>query len=164
MASRLAARQPAPPPRSLNELNNYDIDDDPFAESGDEAAKKNGPSETQSKKRKDASGLGIDEEVSISKKPRVPRVKLDEARLLSENGIPKLRSKARNLKLKGKGHEVCISREGIKIINSQSAYSSPMLPGSFLSINYGWMTSFPKPNSWTRLVWWRKQDTRNIYD
>jgi replication fork protection complex subunit Csm3/Swi3 len=137
MASRLAARQPAPPPRSLHELNNYDIDDDPFAESGDEAAQTNGPSDTQSKKRKETSGLGIDEEVSVSKKPRVPRVKLDEARLLSENGIPKLRSKARNLKFKGKGHEVRIWRVGVSILSSQSGYSSRMPLDSCLSINYG---------------------------
>ncbi|KAI0196353.1 replication fork protection component Swi3-domain-containing protein [Astrocystis sublimbata] len=90
-----------------NALDNYDVEDDPFASSGDEAAPKNGHTDSQSKKRKDASGLGlgIDEAVSVTKKPRVPRVKLDENRLLSENGIPKLRSKAQNLKFKGKGHE-----------------------------------------------------------
>ncbi|KAI1818661.1 Swi3-domain-containing protein [Poronia punctata] len=105
MASRLVSRPSAPPARPLADINDYDIDDDPFASSGDEAPKKTGAPETQSKKRKDASGLGIDEEVSVAKKARVPRVKLDEARLLSENGIPKLRKKASNLKFKGKGHE-----------------------------------------------------------
>ncbi|KAI3327102.1 Swi3-domain-containing protein [Xylariaceae sp. AK1471] len=105
MASRMAARPSAPPTRPSNDIDNYDVDDDPFAESGDEAARKNGSTDTQSKKRKDVNGLGIDEEVSVTKKPRVPRAKLDEARLLSDNGIPKLRSKARNLKFKGKGHE-----------------------------------------------------------
>ncbi|KAI0391912.1 Swi3-domain-containing protein [Xylariaceae sp. FL0594] len=104
MASRLAARQPPKPPKPPQELS-YDFDSDPFASSEDEAAKSKRAAEAQSKKRKDASGLGIDEEVSITKKPRVPRVKLDETRLLSENGIPKLRRKAGNLKLKGKGHE-----------------------------------------------------------
>ncbi|KAI1111622.1 replication fork protection component Swi3-domain-containing protein [Nemania sp. NC0429] len=108
MASRLASRSTAAPPaRPVNDIDNYDVDDDdPFAESGDDAAKKTvTATDTQSKKRKDASGLGIDEAVSVSKKPRVPRVKLDETRLLSDNGIPKLRSKARNLHFKGKGHE-----------------------------------------------------------
>ncbi|KAI0182694.1 chromosome segregation in meiosis protein 3 [Xylaria flabelliformis] len=105
MASRLASKPSAPPANPANSLDNYDVDDDPFADSGDDAAQKDGSADAQSKKRKDASGLGIDEAVSVSKKPRVPRVKLDETRLLSENGIPKLRSKAKNLKFKGKGHE-----------------------------------------------------------
>lgn len=105
MPSRLASR-PAP-----NTIDNYDVDDDdPFAESGDDATHKNNTADKQSKKRKDASGLGIDEAVSVSKKPRVPRVKLDETRLLSDDGIPKLRAKARNLKFKGKGHEVWIPK------------------------------------------------------
>ncbi|KAI8627102.1 Swi3-domain-containing protein [Xylariaceae sp. FL1651] len=105
MSSRTATRPPEPPKVPTNSIDNYDIDDDPFADSGDEGVPKNGSADTTSKKRKDASGLGIDEEVSVSKKPRVPRVKLDETRLLSENGIPRLRSKAQKLKFRGKGHE-----------------------------------------------------------
>ncbi|KAK6088957.1 chromosome segregation in meiosis protein 3 [Seiridium cupressi] len=88
-----------------DDLDNYGVDDfgvDPFAESGDENANK---SDAQSKKRKDASGLGIDEAVAVSKKPRVPRVKLDDKKLLSDKGIPKLRRRAGDLKFKGKGHE-----------------------------------------------------------
>lgn len=71
-------------------------------------------------------GLGLDEEVKITKK-RQPVAKLDESRfvifsclqwptsyltlfyrrLLSQAGIPKLRSSAKTkLRLKGKGHEV----------------------------------------------------------
>ncbi|OTB04757.1 hypothetical protein M426DRAFT_58208 [Hypoxylon sp. CI-4A] len=84
-----------------NDINDYDVDDDPFAESENEAPK-NG---NQSKKRKEATGLGIDEAVNVQKKARVPMVKLDEGRLLSEKGIPRLRRKARDLKFKGKGHE-----------------------------------------------------------
>ncbi|KAL2832372.1 replication fork protection component Swi3-domain-containing protein [Aspergillus cavernicola] len=49
--------------------------------------------------------LGLDEEVKVSKK-RQPVAKLDENRLLTQAGIPKLRRSARrNLKFKGKGHE-----------------------------------------------------------
>ena len=51
-------------------------------------------------------GLGIDKEVEVKKRAREPRVKLDEARLLSDRGIPALRKRARVLKIKGKGHEV----------------------------------------------------------
>ncbi|KAI0801643.1 replication fork protection component Swi3-domain-containing protein [Xylaria sp. FL0064] len=105
MASRLVSRPSAIPSNPPNNIDNYDVDDDPFADSGDDAAQKNGAADTQSKKRKDASGLGIDEAVSVSKKPRVPRVKLDETRLLSDSGIPRLRRKAKDLKFKGKGHE-----------------------------------------------------------
>lgn len=52
-------------------------------------------------------GLGIDEEIVITKK-RIPIPKLDDDRLLSDPGIPRLRkiSKER-LRFKGKGHEVC---------------------------------------------------------
>ncbi|KAI1502059.1 replication fork protection component Swi3-domain-containing protein [Biscogniauxia marginata] len=104
MASRTAAKQSTLPQRPANnDIDNYDVDDDPFAESGAEEAQNRNNS--QSKKRKDATGLGIDEEVAVTKKPRVPRVKLDEARLLSEKGIPRLRRKAGDLKFKGKGHE-----------------------------------------------------------
>ncbi|KAI2464385.1 Swi3-domain-containing protein [Annulohypoxylon bovei var. microspora] len=84
-----------------NDIDNYDVDDDPFAESGNEAPS----NDAQSKKRKDTTGLGIDEAVDVQKKARVPIVKLDEGRLLSEKGIPRLRRKARDLKFKGKGHE-----------------------------------------------------------
>ncbi|KIW95475.1 uncharacterized protein Z519_04060 [Cladophialophora bantiana CBS 173.52] len=54
--------------------------------------------------------LGLDEEVKVTKK-RKPISKLDEARLLSAPGIPKLRADAcsgkfsQKLRLKGKGHE-----------------------------------------------------------
>ncbi|KAK1828656.1 chromosome segregation in meiosis protein 3, partial [Podospora conica] len=77
-------------------------DDDPFrSPSPEPGAKKK---EDNSKKRKEPDTLGIDEEIDL-KKPRAPRVKLDEARLLSENGIPKLRKMAPKVRLKGKGHE-----------------------------------------------------------
>ncbi|KAI1177759.1 replication fork protection component Swi3-domain-containing protein [Nemania sp. FL0916] len=113
LAARLASRpseRPTPTPaRPHHAIDDYDLDDvdDPFADSGDDAtANKTANANSQSRKRKDASGLGIDEAVSVAKKPRVPRVKLDESRLLSDNGIPKLRAKAKNLHFKGKGHEV----------------------------------------------------------
>ncbi|KAB8339035.1 hypothetical protein FH972_021971 [Carpinus fangiana] len=52
-----------------------------------------------------ADGLGIDEEVKV-RKARAPTAKLDEERLLSVKGIPKLRKITKErLKFKGKGHE-----------------------------------------------------------
>ena len=98
MPSAVASKSKTP----LNDdLDNYDageLSDDPFRTPSPEPA---------SKKRKDPpqSGLGIDEEVSVQKRARAPAVKLDEERLLGPSGIPKLRTRAGGLKLKGKGHE-----------------------------------------------------------
>jgi len=51
-------------------------------------------------------GLGIDEEIKV-RKPRAPLAKLDEDRLLSDMGIPRLRRITKDrLRFKGKGHEV----------------------------------------------------------
>ncbi|KAJ0163663.1 Chromosome segregation in meiosis protein 3 [Colletotrichum tanaceti] len=89
--------------RSLPEyddLDDYNVDDidDPFRSPPPEA-------KNSTNKRKKAEALGLDEEVEVAKRARVPRVKLDEARLLSENGIPKLRKRAAKLVFKGKGNE-----------------------------------------------------------
>ncbi|KID74320.1 Chromosome segregation in meiosis protein 3 [Metarhizium brunneum] len=86
------------PPNRHDDLDNYDLSDDPFAS----------PSPSpRAKKRKEppSQGLGIDEEVSVQKRARPPLVKLDEDRLLGPAGLPKLRQRARELKIKGKGHE-----------------------------------------------------------
>lgn len=84
MASRTAQKKSSLPERpSNNAIDNYDVDDDPFAESGDEAPN----NDSQSKKRKEATGLGIDEAVAVQKKARVPTVKLDESRFVPFPGI-----------------------------------------------------------------------------
>ncbi|KAF1837004.1 Swi3-domain-containing protein [Decorospora gaudefroyi] len=50
-------------------------------------------------------GLGVDEEIVITKK-RQPAPKLDDQRLLSDPGIPRLRKISKDrLRFKGKGHE-----------------------------------------------------------
>lgn len=85
----------------LDDFNLDGLDDDPFRSPSPQPEQSQDPS----KKRK-SDGLGIDEEIDVTKRVRVPRIKLDESRLLSENGIPKLRKRAGNLKFKGKGHEV----------------------------------------------------------
>ncbi|KAF8246278.1 Swi3-domain-containing protein [Wilcoxina mikolae CBS 423.85] len=62
------------------------------------------PSTTQSKGSKKKDGLGLENEVEVKKK-RIT-VKLDEQRLLSSKGLPRLRKEApKQLKFKGKGHE-----------------------------------------------------------
>ncbi|TVY59470.1 Chromosome segregation in meiosis protein 3 [Lachnellula cervina] len=93
----------------FDDLFDYDGDiNDPFSENYVVPQRKddlNNASKDSGSKGKSAAGLGIDEEIEVTRKPRAPRVKLDEHRLLSKNGIPKLRKKAKNLKFKGKGHE-----------------------------------------------------------
>ncbi|KAH7390155.1 replication fork protection component Swi3-domain-containing protein [Cadophora sp. MPI-SDFR-AT-0126] len=92
----------------FDDLFNYDADmNDPFADNYVAPAAKERQREIDAAaKAKGGAGLGIDEEVEVTRKARAPRVKLDENRLLSANGIPKLRNRAKHhLKLKGKGHE-----------------------------------------------------------
>lgn len=68
------------PPTHGDDLDDYGLDDDldnPFASPTP-------PPESSSKKRKEPdSGLGIEEEVSVQKRVRVPNVKLDEERCLT---------------------------------------------------------------------------------
>ena len=68
------------------------------------------PQYRKSNKSDNAGALGVDEEIVITKK-RIPIPKLDDQRLLSDPGIPRLRkiSKER-LRFKGKGHEVWLFR------------------------------------------------------
>ena len=104
---------------TVTSLLNYDVsdnEDDPFREIDttlhDPTNNYNGTKRkaTGTDNKEDTDLLGLDEEVKIVKK-RKPVAKLDEARLLSQPGIPKLRALARSgsiaskLRLKGKGHE-----------------------------------------------------------
>ncbi|KAJ5708034.1 hypothetical protein N7488_007835 [Penicillium malachiteum] len=88
-------------PGDLDDLFNYDVGlEDIFQgqtnTSTNDASKPAG---------NDSLGLGLDEEVKVTKK-RQPVAKLDENRLLSQPGIPKLRRTAKTkLRFKGKGHE-----------------------------------------------------------
>jgi replication fork protection complex subunit Csm3/Swi3 len=69
-------------PLQHDAIDNYDVgdlSDDPFASPSPESA---------SKKRKEPdSGLGIDEEVSVQKRARVPNVKLDENRYVASHWV-----------------------------------------------------------------------------
>ncbi|KAJ5929697.1 hypothetical protein N7454_006647 [Penicillium verhagenii] len=97
-------------PTDINDLFDYDVGLDELFQGNQDAS-----NNEASKPAADPSslGLGLDEEVKITKK-RQPIAKLDEARLLSQPGIPKLRRAAKSkLRFKGKGHEVgrYLSRE-----------------------------------------------------
>ncbi|RKF58494.1 Chromosome segregation in meiosis protein 3 [Erysiphe neolycopersici] len=90
----------------LEELFNYDAGvNDPFSDNYQAA-----PLPERIDKPVQASihlsnDLGIDDEIELTRKHRVPRVKLDEKLLLSPAGIPKLQLKAKSFKFKGKGYE-----------------------------------------------------------
>lgn len=78
MASKASSR---PAPRSLDDLglDTYGIDDDDPFKSPPPELRKNG--DHNGIKRKGTSAdLGIDEEVTVTKRARVPNVKLDEKR------------------------------------------------------------------------------------
>lgn len=88
-----------------NFFNNFD-EDDPFANDFDyrppSPDRHSSPGFGQ---KRGADELGIDEEVEVVKKQRIPIPKLTTTLLLSEKGIPKLQKRAKKLRLKGKGHE-----------------------------------------------------------
>jgi replication fork protection complex subunit Csm3/Swi3 len=65
----------------FDDLFDYDVggEDDPFSDNYKVPNKAPPPKEPASK-GKGGAGLGIDEEVEVTRKPRAPRVKLDEHR------------------------------------------------------------------------------------
>ncbi|KAJ5788081.1 hypothetical protein N7457_003071 [Penicillium paradoxum] len=72
-----------------------------------------------------ALGLGLDEEVKVTKK-RQPVAKLDESRLLSKLGIPKLRYTAtQKLRFKGKGHEF---QDAARLLNFYQLWLDDLFP------------------------------------
>ncbi|OJJ76759.1 hypothetical protein ASPBRDRAFT_35916 [Aspergillus brasiliensis CBS 101740] len=69
--------------------------------------------------------LGLDEKVTVAKQRRFT-VKLDEGRLLSQAGIPKLRSTAKSkLKFKGKGHEFS---DAARLLNFYQLWLDDLFP------------------------------------
>ncbi|KAL4735552.1 replication fork protection component Swi3-domain-containing protein [Aspergillus similis] len=95
----------APSADCVDDLFDYEIGlDDLLQETNASMSIANVPKQST---QPDNSGvfLGLDEEVEVAKK-RPPVAKLDENRLLTQAGIPKLRRSAKkSLKFKGKGHE-----------------------------------------------------------
>lgn len=103
MASKNPQSRPLPTDDELDDILNGIVEGrDVPSDSGDA---------TQSRSNTKASGtggdgLGIDEEIIVTKK-RIPIPKLDENRLCSEAGIPRLQRISKDrLRFKGKGHEV----------------------------------------------------------
>ena len=117
----VGARDVPPINDDIDELFNYEVDNDLFQEvdTNMDVAPKQPSARTRDGTLE--GGLGLDEEIKITKK-RAPISKLDESRcvhfqssqissntcrLLSQAGIPRLRRIAKErLRFKGKGHEV----------------------------------------------------------
>jgi len=108
-----AANPPAAPAArdELDDLFDYNVTlDDVFRDVDTNMHAPTAPKPTtipsRSKPSQKVDSLGIDEEVKVQRK-RAPIAKLDEERLLSQAGIPKLRRITKErLRFKGKGHEV----------------------------------------------------------
>lgn len=73
---------PHPSGTDFDDLNNYDVgdEDDPFSDNYKPPNKKGITNSASTLTNRNGSGLGIDEEIEVSKKIRAPRVKLDEHR------------------------------------------------------------------------------------
>ncbi|KAI9700714.1 MAG: chromosome segregation in meiosis- protein [Candelina mexicana] len=102
-----AQRSAASGPDELDDLFDYDAGIDEAFRNAENAL--NAPlaidKNVNSGKKGTSAGLGIDEEIKVTRK-RKPIAKLDETRLLSPAGIPKLRRISKDrLKFRGKGHE-----------------------------------------------------------
>ncbi|KAJ5486340.1 hypothetical protein N7530_000640 [Penicillium desertorum] len=121
-------RGSSPTAGDLNDLFDYDIGMDEIIPDS------NVPNTTSTKASgtgDSALGLGLDEEVKVAKK-RQPVAKLDEGRadeqasLLSQPGIPKLRHTARQkLKFKGKGHEF---KDAARLLNFYQLWLDDLFP------------------------------------
>ncbi|EZF30908.1 hypothetical protein GY631_4659 [Trichophyton interdigitale] len=91
---------------NVDDLFDYDAGlDDILRQVEQDTSKTTAASSSQDQPNPGKGVLGIDGELQVSRK-RGPVAQLDEARLLSQDGIPRLRKMARtSLKLKGRGHE-----------------------------------------------------------
>ncbi|CRL23998.1 Replication fork protection component Swi3 [Penicillium camemberti] len=120
--ANVSERGSSPTAGDLNDLFDYDI-------GLDEIIPDNNAPNTNNTKASgtgdSALGLGLDEEVKVAKK-RQPVAKLDEGRLLSQPGIPKLRHTARQkLKFKGKGHEF---KDAARLLNFYQLWLDDLFP------------------------------------
>ncbi|GAD94870.1 predicted protein [Paecilomyces variotii No. 5] len=110
--------------RPHNDLFDYDVGlDEILGEISDRNSAPNGASANQATSTQ-APGLGLDEEVVVTKK-RQPIAKLDESLILSQKGIPRLRSKAKKLSFKGKGHEFS---DAARLLNFYQLWLDDLFP------------------------------------
>lgn len=158
MASASNSNQPLPtggPTAGGDELDDlFDYDgglDDPFSENYVVPGQKKDTTDKAPKntgsKEKGGAGLGIDEEIEVTRKPRAPRVKLDEHKYesLSSNQLPLLIAEQDSFQQPESQNS---ARELKTTLNSKAkATSTPMPPACSPSTNCGLTTSSPKPAS-----------------
>ncbi|KAF2153802.1 Swi3-domain-containing protein [Myriangium duriaei CBS 260.36] len=94
-------RQPTAPD-DLDALFNYDAGLEEAANPG--GTDNNGTLDTFIRQGETAQVSNLDEEVVVTKR-RLPIAKLDETRILSTTGIPRLQKISKKMRYKGKGHE-----------------------------------------------------------
>ncbi|KAJ5170641.1 uncharacterized protein N7500_003424 [Penicillium coprophilum] len=120
--ANVSERGSSPTAGELNDLFDYDIGLDEIIPDNNAP---NANSTKVSGTGDSTLGLGLDEEVKVAKK-RQPVAKLDEGRLLSQPGIPKLRHTARQkLKFKGKGHEF---KDAARLLNFYQLWLDDLFP------------------------------------
>ncbi|KAL1845709.1 chromosome segregation in meiosis-related protein [Paecilomyces lecythidis] len=110
--------------RPHNDLFDYDVGLDEVL--GEISERNSAPNRTSSNQAASAQapGLGLDEEVVVTKK-RQPIAKLDESLILSQKGIPRLRSTAKKLRFKGKGHEFS---DAARLLNFYQLWLDDLFP------------------------------------
>ncbi|KAL8735713.1 MAG: hypothetical protein Q9181_002716 [Wetmoreana brouardii] len=107
MAPEMSTSGPGITGDDLDDLFDYNVNVEEVFRDVDVSMTTNNEKEVAQTKSKDENlGLGIDEEIRVVKK-RQPVARLDEKRLLSQAGVPKLRRLAKDrFRFKGKGHEL----------------------------------------------------------
>ncbi|GAB7346224.1 hypothetical protein MBLNU457_4957t1 [Dothideomycetes sp. NU457] len=119
MPSAVATNRSSHAPDELDDLFNYDAGMDEIM---------NGTSApdhaTEPTKTYQDDTINLDEEVKVTRK-RAPIAKLDEERLLSKGGIPKLRKISKQLRFKGKGHEFS---DMARLLNTYQLWLDDLFP------------------------------------
>ncbi|PGG96945.1 replication fork protection complex subunit Csm3/Swi3 [Blastomyces parvus] len=118
-----------PTPGPVDDLLDYDVEPDEILEQTD--LNQHNDSSNSTSRRNDepavsnGANLGLDEEIKVAPKRR-PVAKLDETRLLSPAGIPKLRKNAKTkLKFRGKGHEYS---DAMRLLNFYQLWLDDLYP------------------------------------
>ncbi|KAE8348189.1 replication fork protection component Swi3-domain-containing protein [Aspergillus coremiiformis] len=116
--------------RKINDLFDYDVGFDAILQHAPTTSNLNALRLSSTVPGASGLGLGLDEEVEVSKK-RQPVAKLDESRLLSPAGIPRLRRTAKqNLKFQGKGHEFT---DAARLLNFYQLWLDDLFPRAKLA-------------------------------
>ncbi|KAI4724719.1 Swi3-domain-containing protein [Aureobasidium sp. EXF-10728] len=110
----------------LDDIFNYDagISSTSYPQDQDRSAQDDAKNNNTNNQQHDVP-VDIDEEVKVTKK-RKPVAKLDEDRLLSQQGIPKLRKIAKDrIQIKGKGHEFS---DMARLLNTYQLWLDDLFP------------------------------------